>query len=165
MVKVAHLWRQTQAWWALVHTRWTAASVCHLLGSRLEPSGCHVLQHLCYLRDGPSAHLLGLLVAAVPPVRQSREEDGRIQVSRWQAATGQVSVTGDDTGFRSRIGSTSGRSSGYLQNTQKEMRLLLLLLQQKNECAFPCDLTSYWIRTSMAVYQVGSMGNPSKLWI
>jgi hypothetical protein len=79
---------------------------------------------------------------AVPPVRRRRKEDGGIQESWWQAAKKVgVSVTGDDVGFRSMIGSSSRRSSGFLQNTQKEMRLLLL--QWKSESSSPCDLTSY----------------------
>jgi hypothetical protein len=41
----------------------------------------------------------------------------------------------------------------------------LLLLQMKSESSSPCDLTSYWIPTSMAVNWIESMGNPSKQWI
>jgi hypothetical protein len=68
------------------------------------------------------------------PVDRSRRRGGR------QQQVG-VSATRQDASFRSRRGRSSGRSIGYLQNTQKEMRLLLL--QWKNDCVSPCDLTSY----------------------
>jgi hypothetical protein len=47
----------------------------------------HHLQHLTRLRDGRTEHLLGILVAALPPIGQSREEDGGNQAPWWQAAT------------------------------------------------------------------------------
>jgi hypothetical protein len=141
--------------------------MCRLLGPRLEPSGAIVSStcpayvtacqctfsassRRCHLSGGAEKRTAGIMAPLrLEPVDRSRRRGGR------QQQVG-VSATRQDASFRSRRGRSSGRSIGYLQNTQKEMRLLLL--QWKNDCVSPCDLTSYWIPTSMAVNWMESMG-------
>jgi hypothetical protein len=126
----------------LGHTRSLAASVCRLLGPRLQPSGaivsstCPVYMTVRRRTFSPSSSRRCLRSGgAEKRTARSRRHGGK------QQQVG-VSVIGEDAGFRSGRCSSSGRSSSDLQNTQKEVRLLRLL-QWKNKCASPCDLCSY----------------------
>jgi hypothetical protein len=112
----------------VVRGRVAGRRTCRLLGPRLQPSGaivsskCPVYMTARRCTFSPSSSRRCLRSGgAEKRTAGSRRHGGR------QQQVG-VSVNGEDAGFiRSGRCSSSRRSSGDLQNTQKEVRLLRLL--------------------------------------